>query len=394
MPRLDHQRPRQRASQGIASLKVLHIIDHLGIGGAQSFLYDLVRAQQKRGRFFPAICCLTERTGLSVKLEEADVPLWHLSAGRTQLMKIGLLIPRLWRLLKQENPSVVHTHLFASGVFGRLAASFRDIPVVIHEQCNESASASWFIKQVDHFLAQRAAAILCVSQSTAEFNRIDKGVPARKIHVIPNGIDPERLAPDPSLPAEKIKRELGVPKDLLLVTGVGRFVRQKRFDVFLRIASIVWQARQDVAFLIAGDGPERAPLEAEAERMGFRGQLRFLGNRDDINLILSVTDVLLLTSDFEGFPLTLLEAMGMGRPVVATDVDGAHEVLGHTSAGMLYPAGDALRGAQAVLALLSNPELRKTIGSAARDKVLTCYEIGGTASKIEEIYERITEDIS
>ena len=372
------------------NLRVIHLIDHLGIGGAQRFLCDLVLAQQKSTGIEPAVCCLTERTTLSAELEETGARTWHLEIGRWRPLQIVLLLPRLYQLLKRAQPDIIHTHLFVSGVAGRLVARLLGTPTVVHEQCNESTSAPWFAKKIDSLLAPWTSAVICVSESTAEFNLREKCVPLEKIHIIPNSINPERLESLSSARERvKLREDLHVPKDALVVTGIGRMVWQKRFDLFLQIAARVLKIRSDIFFLIVGGGPEREQLEADAKRSGIGGHVRFLGVRDDIGLILGITDIYLLVSDFEGFPLTLLEAMAMGVCVVATDVDGAHEMLAGNGAGVLVPPGNALAAAEALLVILGDREQRRKTAVLGRDIVLQHYAIEATAAKVEAIYRTI-----
>lgn len=370
-------------------LQVVHIIDHLGVGGAQRFLHDLVLVQQRNARVRPSVVCLTQRTDLSTQFERADIPLWHLGAGRRRPLQMLILLPRLCRLLRQMRPDIVHTHLFASGLFGRIAAFLRGVPTVVHEQCNESTSASWFAKQIDSLLARGTSAVICVSQTTAEFNQKAKKVSSEKIHVIPNSINPKRFRDAPVASHSRFKESLALQEDALVVTGIGRLVRQKRFDLLLQVASVVLKARKNVSFLIVGSGPERKRLEDSAKAKGIDNHVHFLGTRTDIDSILGVTDVFLLMSDFEGLPLTLLESMAMGVCVVATDVDGIHEVLAGTDAGILVPSGDPLPASEALLSLLNNRERRLKMAAAGPEIVAKRYDIAIAASQVEAIYRNI-----
>lgn len=370
-------------------IQVTHIIDHLGVGGAQRFLHDLALAQQSTPCVRPSVVCLTERTDLSVALERANISLWHLGAGPRRPLQTLTLLPRLYRLLKQIGPDIVHAHLFGSGLFGRIAASLRGVPTVVHEQCNESASASWFAKRIDSLLAHGTSAVICVSQTTAEFNRKAKKVRSEKIYVIPNSINPKRFRAAPVASPSKFKESLALQEDALVVTGIGRLVRQKRFDLLLQVASVVLKVRKDVSFLIVGEGPEQKSLERAAKAKGIDNHVRFLGTRTDIDSILGVTDVLLLLSDFEGLPLALLESMAMGVCVVATDVDGIHEVLAGTDAGILVPPGDPLPASEALLSLLNDREYRLRMATAGPEIVAKRYDIAVAASQVEAIYRNI-----
>src|SRR3984893_2665735 len=227
------------------------------------------------------------------------------------------------------------------------------------------------------------SAVICVSQSTAQFNIRAKRVAPEKIYTIPNSIDPSRLGPQPSPAAGgSLKQDLGLQNDALVVTGIGRLVRQKRFDLFLEIAAMILDVRKNVSFLVVGDGPERTKLEGIVEAKGITSHVHFLGTRHDIGSLLDITDLFFLMSDFEGLPITLLESMAKGVCVIATDVDGTHDVLAGTNAGVLVLPGDWRVAAEMALRLLRDSERREKMAAAGREIVFKSYGIETTASRI------------
>lgn len=373
-------------------IKVLHVIDHLGFGGAQTFLFDLVLEQRRSGSVDPVVCCLTEPTSLSHQFSSLNVPLYHLDAGRHNLLDIAGIPYSLLRLMRKQRCDLVHTHLFVSGVFGRLAAMMVRVPTVVQEQRNETKVVSGFRRWIDHVLGNRTAVVICVSQTTKDFNVQAKGIDPARILVIPNSINPERLSAD----AVRGQRQRMLDAFELssvdpIVIGIGRLEKQKRFDIFLQTAKLVSDQMPNVGFLIVGDGSQRKELESLAAKLGLYPSVRFTGARSDVPTLLGISDVFLLTSDFEGLPLTLLEALAMQVPVVATHVDGTSEVLGRGLGGILIPPRDPVAAADAVMALLHDEERRRITGREGRRLVEHVYSISLVNQQVEEAYRSVLQ---
>ncbi len=372
------------------TVRVLHVIDSLGLGGAQTFLFDLVQEQRSRGWVDPTVCCLTEPTWLSKRFENEDVPLFHLNAGRRNPFQIASIAPRLRLWLRRNQVDLVHTHLFVSGAFGRLAAIVTGLPVVVHEQLNETEIVKPYERWIDHMLGKRTGAVICVSQTTKEFNVQTKGIDPGRIWVIPNSINPERFsAVDARVHKQRLLGELDLPDQPHLVIGVGRLEPQKRFDLFLQVADMVHLQMPDVLFLIVGDGSLRRRLESQSAELGLKSVVRFTGARSDVPSLLGISDLFLLTSDFEGLPLTLLEALAMQIPAVATSVDGTAEVLGAGEGGVLVPPGDPRAMAGAVMALLHDAERRRVVGLQGRHLVEREYGIVAVNDQVDSVYRAV-----
>jgi glycosyltransferase involved in cell wall biosynthesis len=373
-------------------IRVVHIIDHLGLGGAQTFLFDLVLEQHRSGSVRPAVCCLTEVTSLSHQFTHRDVPLYHLNVARRNPFEIATIPGRLLLLVRKRGYDLVHTHLFVSGVFGRLAAMMAGVPAVIQEQCNETEVAGVWRRWIDRVLGNRTAGVICVSKSTKEFNVQAKRIDPARIWVVPNGIDPQRFAVDAS---KRLRRRLlglfELPSVDQIVIGIGRLERQKRFDIFLQAARLINNRVANVGFLVVGDGSDRKELESLATELGLSPSVRFTGPRSDVPTLLGISDVFLLTSDFEGLPLTVLEALAMQLPVVATDVDGTSEVLGGGVGGILVPPKDPAATADAVLSLLHDEERRREMGQQGRQLVEQIYSIRVVSEQIGVVYRTILQ---
>lgn len=374
-------------------IKVLHVIDHLGLGGAQSFLRDLVLSQHESGLVRPTVCCLTEPTRSSQTFRHHGVPILHLNVNRRNYVQIANIPWRLLRIMKKQRYDLVHTHLFVSGVFGRLSALVAGVPTVVHEQRNETEVVGKLGRWIDHILGAKTAAVICVSESTKDFNVNIKGIRRESIWVIPNGINTQLFYSARSQAEHRADLDFfKTSLDNRIVIGVGRLEPEKRFDIFLEAAKVISGRMPNVGFIIVGEGSERGELEMLAKRLGIDASVKFVGARSDVHSLLRSSDVFLLTSDFEGLPLSLLEALAMEVPAVATNVDGTSEVLGEGIGGIVVPRRDPSAVADEVMNLLLDEEQRRNLGRQGRELIEQKYAISLVRERIDDVYRDVLQD--
>ena len=182
---------------------------------------------------------------------------------------------------------------------------------------------------------------------------------------------------------------MGIPEKSFVIGGVGRLVAQKNFTLFLEVAARLISQHPSVLFMIAGTGPQEEELLAEALSLGIGDRVRFLGHVSDRLTLYHAFDALLITSDFEGTPMVLLEAMACGLPVVASAVDGIGEVCTNNRDAVLVAPGDTAGFAISLGHLLKDAALREEFGKNARATVLERYEIRGLTARIESLYDDI-----
>jgi glycosyltransferase involved in cell wall biosynthesis len=187
---------------------------------------------------------------------------------------------------------------------------------------------------------------------------------------------------------EGARRVLGLPEGGFVVAGIGRLVPQKNFQLFLRVAALLAEGNAGVTFVIFGDGPLRGELGREAERLGLGARVRFVPFVEDRATLYRSVDVLLVTSDFEGLPMTVAEAMACGVPVVASRLDGIAELFEHGKHALLVSPGDASRFASHVGAMLADVALRESLAAEAQDLVGKRLDARQTVRAIEEVYLR------
>jgi glycosyltransferase involved in cell wall biosynthesis len=211
------------------------------------------------------------------------------------------------------------------------------------------------------------------------------GIHEHRVAVIPNGVDTAQFAPYPDVAA--VRHELGIGAADPVVGIVAALRPEKNHPLFLKVARRVVNELSTGRFLVIGDGPCRDAIEQQARELGIANQVLMLGSRDDVPRLLAAMDVFALTTHIEANPVSILEAMSVGRPVVATNVGSIHEAVADGQTGYLVTPGDADQFAKRVLHLLREPLVCGSMGAAARATVLNNWSIEAMVHGYEQLIE-------
>ena len=300
-------------------------------------------------------------------------------------------IPRLLNLLRLKSIDLVHCHLIASNLIAKPLALLAGTPVRFnHDQTNDVYRQRQKLRLWGDRLANTITQqVIAVSSSTRDFLVEVEKVPAHKVSLIYNAVDLDHFTYSgaPEL-RTALRRKWDLPLEAPLVAGIGRLRYQKNFPLFLAMARQVVDNQAGVHFVIAGDGPEEARLKDLARELGLASRVHFLGYVKDIREVYPAVDVFCLTSHFEGTPLTVLEAMAMGVPVVASRVDGTAEVVADGRDGFLVAPGDRDMFADRVGRLLQDQALASAMREEAWRKVRTYFSAAEMVRRVEELYTR------
>jgi glycosyltransferase involved in cell wall biosynthesis len=262
--------------------------------------------------------------------------------------------------------------------------------IVVHDQCNDaSREQNPLLLAADAFWNQKSHRIIAVSESTRRYLLSHEDLDDSSVITISNGIDTERFRPAIGAQRKQARSELGMPADAFVIGGVGRLVSQKNFLLFLKVASNILKHYPEVRFAIAGTGPLEPILQAEAENLGISSQIIFIGHVSNRQSLYHALDILLITSDFEGTPMTLLEAMASGIPVVASGVDGIAEVCSDGVNSLLALPGNSISFEQSLSRIISDQALRDDFASAGRRTILERYDIKGITERVERVYDEL-----
>jgi glycosyltransferase involved in cell wall biosynthesis len=366
-------------------MRVLHLIGSLSTGGAERNLYYL-GPHFKSSRFEHSICCLTVRGENADELERAGVTIYELGYRRRFFVRTVL---RLAGLLKRENITVLHTHLFDCGVVGRLAGWLARTPVIVVHEHGKTLWKKWYHHLFERLALKGTDMRIVVSEDIRQLRRRHEHTPDSKMVLIENAVDPAKFNLEGSVREAK-RRELDV-EDCFVVGTVGRLVAAKAFDLFLDVAAGVLAVNARTRFVIVGDGELRASLENRARGLGIGDKVVFLGKRPDIPEILSALDLYLITSVREGLPVSLIEAMMAAKPIVSSAVGGIPEVLAGGKSGVLVGSGERAALVEAVTNLMGDPGKREALGREAHRVALMGYSPEVVLGKLDSLYSRLIE---
>lgn len=361
-------------------LRVVFVITCMPVGGAETLLVNLVR-RLDRERFAPELCCLKYLGPLGEVLA-AEVPAFTgLLRHKYDLAVLG----RLTRLLSERQVDAVIT-VGTGGdkmFWGRLAAWRAGVPVIA--SALHSTGLPDHVEWLNRRLAQITDAFIAVAGPHARYLAEHEGCPANKVRVIPNGVDVERFRP---LPADAaLRSSVGLPPSAPVAAIVAALRPEKNHELFLRGAARIRQARADAHFLVIGDGGLRPRLEAMRDELGLTGAVHFLGTRGDIPELLALADVLLLTSHMEANPVSILEALACGKPVVATHVGSIPETVHDGESGYLVPSADELSLAARVVDLFNDSSRARRFGQAGRQTVVKHWSLERMVAGYEDLIE-------
>lgn len=365
-------------------LEVLFVITSMPVGGAETLLVNLIR-RLDRARFAPELCCLKELGPLGEELAE-EVPAHFGFIGHKYDF---LVLRRLTSLLRERRIDAVVTVGAGDKMFwGRLAAWRAGVPVVL----SALHSTGWpdGVGRLNRWLTPITDAFIGVAEAHGRHLVENERFPAEKVRVIPNGVDVQRFRPRPEA-RTRLRRELGIEADDPVCGIVAALRPEKNHLLFLRTAALVRRQLPEARFIIVGDGPERTGLELAAKEARFGEAVRFLGTRSDVPDVLAMLDLFALTSHNEANPVSILEALASGVPVVSTRVGSIAESVEPGVTGFLADPGDADELARHFVTLLSDPAAARRMGQAGRAKVVANWSlermVAGYENLIREIYE-------
>ena len=363
---------------------IVYFVDSAIFGGSEQALLHLLSGLDRQ-RWKP-ILFHHEGQGIAPLLEGAQrLDVQTRVIPRMQGLQIATSLPVFLKHIRLEHPAVFHAYLswLLSCKYGLISAALADVPAVIatvqqfmHPPCGRTVYPQQQIvtRCVDQYIAVSHAVALQLQQT---FH-----VPGQKIRVIHNGIPFARFDCPPDL---TLRAELSQGTTRPIVLTVARLDQQKGHTYLFEAIRQVREA----TFVLAGSGPEKDALVAQACELGIQDHVKFLGDRKDIPQLLASCDLFVLPSIYEGLPLSILEAMAAGKAVVATAVGGIPEIVKDGETGVLVPSGDPVALARAIQSLLSNPIQVRKIGAAGRALVKQEFSSDGMVERINQVYEEL-----
>jgi glycosyltransferase involved in cell wall biosynthesis len=360
--------------QPAQELRVAHVIGRLSIGGAEKHFVSLLNEIRATERW--AVFTSTPTGGATLEdqldpgIEIIRFPVRKRSAFRD--------VYRLSRRLRETGVNVVHTHMFWPSLYGVAAARLAGVPVIVTTEHGENR---W--KKPSHrFLERRVISTFakrrfCVSESILKARRDIDHVPEEVLELTVNG------TPVPGTPARPWSNERPV------IGTVGRVVPQKNYQLFVDVVSEVRKRGHDVDAYLIGDGPLLGEVRAHIAQLNLSDHVFTPGISQDVESWYRKFDVYLISSDQEGQPVSLLEAMSYGLPIVATDVGAIGKTIEHGREGLLGEAGNIRQLADAVCRFIDQRGFSESCGRAARARAIAEFSIEAVARKYEDAYYQI-----
>ena len=312
----------------------------------------------------------------------------------------AIAVLRLTRLIRRLRPHILHTHTAKAGAIGRLAAMLagRARPPIVVHTFHGHVLRGYFgplraagFRLLERWLARHATALVAVSPQVRD-DLVELGVaPPELFAVVRLGIALEERVSAEAEERDRLRTLLGIAPDRFTVGWIGRMTGVKRTDDILLALGGLRERGVDACLCMVGDGPDRDYVEYRAKELGVVRHCLFLGYQDDVAGFLAAFDVFVLPSANEGTPVSAIEALAAGRPVVATRVGGVPDVVRDGVDGYLVESGDVNGLADALARLAVDPELRRRMGAAGRERVLPRYAVDRLIDDVDRLYRSLLQ---
>ena len=369
----------------MGKLRIMEMIDKPSLGGGQTALL-LLAVNLDRSRFEVVIASGSDGP-LAEEARQKGIAYIPVSLGkRLSLRPAG----EIAAVLRENKIDILHTHGGIAGLHGRSAARHAGTPAVVHtlHGIHYLHYRNPFLRRLYVLLERRYSRstdrLILVCQSDLRQARRHRLAPEEKMTVVLNGTDFRQ-----ELGADDIARkrsDLGWPPGQPVVGTVARLHRQKGVSNLLRAAPQILRAFPEARIAVVGDGPQGDNLRSEAQRLGLEGRFLFLGERKDAAAVMALLDVFVLPSLWEGLPFVLVEAAALGKPIVATAVDGVPEILEDGKTGLLVPPRNPSALADAIIRLLKDKEEARRLGERARTLVPPRFPLRRMVDQTQNLY--------
>lgn len=365
-------------------MKIALVIPTMDRGGAEKQVVLLAKGLYELGHDV-RVFLLTRDGHRSEELRAAGVPVVVIGK-RFKVDPTALF--RLKKQLIDFAPDVVHTWLFAANSFGRVAAKWAGVPVVIaSERCVDPWKKSWHF-QIDRRLQKISQAITTNSSGVQDFYAAN-GLDPEQFVVIPNGVESVESAVTQAIDREEAFRRLEIPVGRRLIVAVGRLWPQKRVRDLIWAGELLATARGDTTLVIIGDGPQRDELLRHRDSVSSTLHVRFAGQREDVAELLPHAEQFWIASEYEGQSNAVIEAMLAGVPVIASNIPGNRDLVIDRETGWLFDVGDEADLVRSSLAAFNDPDGSQRISKQARQRIVDDFSLDAMIRRHVELYERL-----
>ena len=361
---------------------VLHIIKSLGRGGAEMLLPETLRQHDKQKFEFHYIYFLPWKDQMVSAIEQEGGTVVCIEAKNNA--SILLAVRKIAAYIRKHNIQLIHCHLPWAGMAGRLVGKLTGVPVVYteHNKWERYHKLTYYMNKLSFSYQQR---VIAVSSEVANSIKTNYSKAKPQIQVVANGVDTVKYAR--TQPVEyDIRTQLNIPATATVIGITCVFRAQKRLGTWLEIAKALHDKQPDTYFIIVGDGPLRDEIHAKAKTLGTDKYVFFAGLQAETRPYFMAMDMFMMSSEFEGLPIALLEAMSMNCVPVCTAAGGIPEVIKDGVNGLLAPVEQPLQLVDRLSQLMQQPDRVAQMKQAARDTVINSFSMKKMVTELEEIY--------
>jgi len=368
-----------------ASVPILHIIKSLGRGGAEMLLPETLNKHNKKRYEFHYIYFIPWKYQMVEAIEKEGGRVTCFSASNN--FKIILKARKISAYVKQHNIQLIHCHLPWAGIVGRIVGKMTGIPVVYteHNKWERYHKLTFYLNKISFINQDR---VIAVSEDVADSIRKHHHKNRPIIQVVSNGINIEKYSSSYEN-SRDIRKELNISPHSPVIGITCVFRKQKRLDIWLDIAKAVHEKNPETHFIIVGDGLLKKEIHHKAESLEMQNYLHFVGLQSETRPYLQAMDIFMMSSEFEGLPIALLEAMSMGCMPACTAAGGIPELVKDNINGILVPVNDPMQMVERLSKYLQEPDRTKIMAKAARETVKESFNMQKMVNELENIYRNL-----
>ncbi|WP_213951309.1 glycosyltransferase family 4 protein [Tepidanaerobacter syntrophicus] len=361
-------------------IKVLHVLSDTNVGGAGRYIFNLLSDKYETS-FEAAVAC-PKGGELEKELRERNIQVFPLEGGESSTNMSQ--IKSLRRIISQEKFDIVHTH---ASFAGRIAGKMAGAKVVMTRHSIMGGGAGPVKRMITRLISRIFTDKIIAISRAVKINLIESGVPADMITIIYNGIDTTKFEGVKGT----LRKELNITPDTPIIGMVARLVPEKGYEYAINAFYRVIKDYPNALLVIIGSGSLEKNLKNMCSELGIESNVIFMGYRQDVENLMADFDLFVLSSVSEGLGLSLLEAMALGKPVVATITGGIPEVIKDGTNGLLVQPGNDVYLAESIVKILSDKDLARRLGDEAKKTVVEKFSSKTMIEKTEKVYQEVLQ---
>ena len=371
-------------------IRVLELRSVWGTGGGPEKTILLGTARTDPQRFAVTVCYVRDRRDpvFSIDNRAANLPVDYV-----EVVERNSFDPAIWgqlrRIVRERRIDIVHAHDYKTNVLAALLQRVDGVAAMstVHGWTGTSAKEIYLYYPADKYVLSKFTRVVAVSEDIRQ-QLLKSGADPTRVRTVLNGIDHHAFRRQRPLSPE-VRATLGLAADDFVIGSVGRLEVQKRFDLLIEAVNILRRAHPRLKLVIVGDGSLRAELSADVDRLGLSNVCLLTGHRDDVPRLHHAFDLYAQSSDYEGTPNSVLEAMAMETPVVATAAGGTAQLIRHEQDGLVLPVGDLAAIIAAIERAIADPVSATGWATSARRRVETVLSFETRMAAVEAVYTEL-----